>query len=477
MDPSRITESLLAVLSSYPPERPIADLRAEIPTPIRYVVPDDLVREFVVGTALEPSLRLEPPFDSGGILISHGYGGPAFGAPQAGRYLVRRVDAGVTPVNAVSELEALLNTTVADCMAVLPLWGIAIDDSVVLADGFTLWPFQLLPDSYIKSRFEQQSALQSHPWMTPVSYPPCALSYRFSVSKVAQKQGDELVFNPDQEWMPPQKLREVAFAIGALGPFRLTPGPSWYQFVDPYLERFVTSVSLVTQLDAVGPSQFHAPVTIDAEAAKDIVVAYLRTAVEMRKKLRLSLERFNRGMSYSDVGAQALDLVIALEALLVDTPGENVFKISLRAALLTEGSSADQMRARYLVKALYDIRSDVAHNGQTKPKVKVSGMDWQPTSVVVDQGAELTATILRRVVNDGAIPVWPTFELGIGSTSSRLQRDWPLAYCDRCEQAQPVRTHVMPADASTDHDAMDLRCGVCDQVIATLHQPSQTPME
>ncbi len=48
--------------------------------------------------------------------------------------------------------------------------------------------------------------------------------------------------------------------------------------------------------------------------------------------------------------------------------------------------------------------------------------------------------------------------------------DWPLIHCDVCHSLRPVVADVMPPDERKDHAAIDLLCGVCYSIVATLHQ-------
>jgi uncharacterized protein YlaI len=46
---------------------------------------------------------------------------------------------------------------------------------------------------------------------------------------------------------------------------------------------------------------------------------------------------------------------------------------------------------------------------------------------------------------------------------------YPLIYCDLCGKTQPLVTDEMSTDRLNDHDAMDLMCGECHLIIATVH--------
>ena len=47
---------------------------------------------------------------------------------------------------------------------------------------------------------------------------------------------------------------------------------------------------------------------------------------------------------------------------------------------------------------------------------------------------------------------------------------YPLVFCPLCKRNQPVVWSEMTADDTNDHDAIDIMCGECQLVIATLHE-------
>jgi hypothetical protein len=56
-----------------------------------------------------------------------------------------------------------------------------------------------------------------------------------------------------------------------------------------------------------------------------------------------------------------------------------------------------------------------------------------------------------------------------------LLERFPLAWCRACQRVQPTLTfEVFEADDKTDYDAVDLICGECQSIIATLHAPRES---
>jgi hypothetical protein len=53
---------------------------------------------------------------------------------------------------------------------------------------------------------------------------------------------------------------------------------------------------------------------------------------------------------------------------------------------------------------------------------------------------------------------------------------YPYIWCENCDAIQPVLWDDLPADEQHDRPALDLVCGVCSLIIATLHQSQQAPL-
>lgn len=110
-------------------------------------------------------------------------------------------------------------------------------------------------------------------------------------------------------------------------------------------------------------------------------------------------------------GDAAIDLSIVFETLTTDAggQGEHTWKVGLRSALLLGGNLDEQEKTRRTVKAIYDFRSKVVHQGHL-PNNKLSAA----TSAVKD-GTAICAQIIERVIRRGRLPRdWSRFELSSG---------------------------------------------------------------
>lgn len=382
----------------------------DIPPALAARMSADEVTEWRLILQLQPVVWSLPPFHEGGILFSEGSGSGLGFHPQAvARFLLRTVRRGFTPEQAVAHLAAVLRIEQAECLAVLPLWGVEIDGPIDLVAGLSLLPFADLPESHGKTWVERASAGSFDAYL-PLAAPPCALCYRYSVSPVfiRASTAPELPSQP----LPIERLAEAVLPLALVGPSGPVAGPSWTQYLNQTLEQTKLGLLMHGRLTESISDIFRRNVRLSSDEVRSAVSEYLATTNQTRSRLRLSLTRFSRAMTRRDPGDKALDLAIALEALLTDGAGDNTFRTALRAGLLTEGSPSDRVRTRAVVTAVYSVRSAVVHNGVTPTDVSVWNAGKQPTGAVIDEGARIAAGILRRVIHDAKIPNWREFELG-----------------------------------------------------------------
>ena len=85
-------------------------------------------------------------------------------------------------------------------------------------------------------------------------------------------------------------------------------------------------------------------------------------------------------------------------------PDRHAYKLGLRAALLVGGSAVDRIEIKDIVKNFYDARSKVVHGSAAGKNL-----------AVIDQGLDICARVLRRMVEIGREPDWSKLELSGGS--------------------------------------------------------------
>ena len=117
--------------------------------------------------------------------------------------------------------------------------------------------------------------------------------------------------------------------------------------------------------------------------------------------------RLNLAIRRQSIGDRALDVCIALEAILSDGQGENTYKVALRSALLT-GLGTE---ARAAVGATYTLRSALVHDGVAPPMVKVAGNGKTRSEEVVAEAIRVCADVIDAVIRRGELPDWYEYEI------------------------------------------------------------------
>jgi hypothetical protein len=113
--------------------------------------------------------------------------------------------------------------------------------------------------------------------------------------------------------------------------------------------------------------------------------------------LRIGLDRLSQALRKGQKTDKAIDLGIALEAMLLHGIGRD--ELSYRAAFL--GGSADERLGTFkLVRDAYQLRSSAVHTG----KVSEGG---KPLAVEVLRDASITcAALARKLIERGSFPSW-----------------------------------------------------------------------
>ena len=102
---------------------------------------------------------------------------------------------------------------------------------------------------------------------------------------------------------------------------------------------------------------------VDLDRAADLLRQLIGLTADYKNRARTAMQRLGLACLRRGPADQALELAIALEALVVDSPGEHTFKIALRAAILTSTELESRRRRRAIIEAMYKIRSSLMHSG------------------------------------------------------------------------------------------------------------------
>ena len=269
---------------------------------------------------------------------------------------------------AVEWRQKILSTRKARGFNVQALYGIRVASVTPLVDDINLIPFDALPDSRQKQGVLEDPSLSPH-HPTPFyafTKPSAALivpaerTLFFAKPNTAQTQEPRVRV----DWET--RFDDIRHCLAFSHRESIVSGPSWFQYEDSDYEevgiiRFAASI----------PHQELLPMLIveegemDLSKAAETVRAYYALDEVARRKVRTAMERVHLAFIRSSPEDKALELSIALETLLIDSPGEHTFKISLRAALLTSENINTRAANRAIIRAAYTLRSNFVHGGQS----------------------------------------------------------------------------------------------------------------
>lgn len=138
---------------------------------------------------------------------------------------------------------------------------------------------------------------------------------------------------------------------------------------------------------------------------KSILADYLSLPEKRRSELAVPLHRLNQAIRHKNHVDKAIDLGVALEALLLDGDKEQLtLQFRLRGAWLLGKNLESRREISDLLKDLYKLRSQAAHTG------KISEKDTSRTESLLKRGIELCSEMIKVLIKSK--PDWNNLILG-----------------------------------------------------------------
>lgn len=376
----------------------------------------DRLRDQFLGERVREVLELQDEFQGGGFLLARVVGYVGLQTSVASELLVTRAQQLDDPVAAVDWMESILRTKEAKGLWIMPLWGVAVEQKVALTNEVQLWPFDQLPPSAQERGLGAYQRLRSTlgaTWYSP------------KVALICEVLVKPLLFDL-RHGRPPDRsegdvgelfdeIRTCLTAVGPCAPFAVT---RWFQFADEAVEAAVHrgSATYLKHME-IAPLGLPLPTAVDAVAAEAAVKSYLQLAGPDRIRMRTALQRLHQASFRRDPGDAAVELTVALEAVLGSGRGSNKYSIGLRAGLLVEHEIEKRLQARSAIGAVYDLRNTRLHEGTTPNEVNVAGRGKVKAKEALREGVTICAAIIFRLLTSGGTPDWSTFELSGGQTT------------------------------------------------------------
>ena len=321
---------------------------------------------------------------------------------ELARWLVSRGRA-LGPEQAVRDLDRYVNEDSFPVVESCLLTGVTVAETREIADGIRLMPFDQLPDSPHKQMFTPTfwDALA-----ISRSHPTAALTCRNNHPK-HHAAGDTPPMIPVQpRYAEMADIRLILTLIGPSAPvilaFWSAPeqsvplGDSVIGWTGPQEQSEVRTGTIL--------------VSTDLDRLRELYVLFRELSSGSRQHLRIPLERLNRALRRSDKTDSAIELGIALEALLLndldDERGELTLRFRLRGARLLGETLEERANIYRLLGNVYTLRSAAVHRGTIPERLGST-----PTGDILENGYRLAARAIEAMIRRGTNPNWEQITL------------------------------------------------------------------
>lgn len=362
---------------------------------------------------IEKHLSAEPEFKKR-FMVNLDNGSVGFQAdPVAQKLLSLALDHSSQA--AVEWLEKVLATKSATGIAVSVVWGLATTSVIQLTDDLSIVPVSELPDSPQKEAMKHWRLPDTYLGHSPQQYSPLpttAIVRTVNIDPLLRDlDKDEERRSAADGLVSQTMLKDVRMALTLVSSEPLIESIHWFQFDDPDIQHANLFGGTGSFSHEILPQIFKEGQPLDDDIARSTAKAFLSLSADVKDRILIALARFNQATIRHMPGDKAVELSIALEALLVDDRGEHTHKVGMRAALLAGGTLEERTHNRSIVSALYALRSALMHSGRTPQKTPVKGKGKTESSDVVKDGIDIVRTVISTVVESGEIPDWWKLEV------------------------------------------------------------------
>lgn len=311
---------------------------------------------------------------------------------------------------AIQELSYYFSITWNPVLEVLAISGLDTSKKLNIYDDINLVPIESLPFSSYKVFFELEKSV------------PTFISFKESFFRVAiiretklspqfvNESDDKKIFNADQ-----YDLFDICLCFSLIQDFCPVPGLKWYQLLDNVpCAQFVGSGGSSEINDISDGPNFKISKTYIDEV-REIIDVFMRLKPEDKEFYRLIIRRLSQAKRRKSQPDKILDIAIALETLLLDDKDDKQqlgLTFRLRGAWYLAKNFEERKKYYDLLKYLYDLRSNVAHEGKIKEKVHTK---YGTVDAFLKNIIEITQKLIIKIMKEGSPNTqgWTEIVLGI----------------------------------------------------------------
>jgi hypothetical protein len=346
-------------------------------------------------------IRHTPPFDSleNKVTIQlNGYSQPA-DIQGAATLLTQLLLRGASERAAIEFFAQKIEDNAADVWEITEFKGVKVEQIINLSDNCWIYPNSQVPDDQKRRSIFSRIAMPGKLFIGQTA----AIVHRFNHSPIILDESDRDSIQIatarnnsllESRWQVRENLRRAAIICSS------SPIELGYTYTTTG-ELSIYSSSMMTAKDI--DSGIMDDQLLDFESIREKL--RLLSVMKNSGSLSVAIDRLSKSRYYDTREDSAIDLGIAVEALLMhgeqESKSEIGFKLGLRAGWLLGNTVDERVAVKKRVAALYGARSTAAHRGRLKP----SKFD-QPDA------DSLVLSLINTLLNRGDMPDWTSLTFG-----------------------------------------------------------------
>jgi len=391
-------------------------LKDAMPIERFFAIKRAMASEQSTAAALMAAVHRDPSFGSlRNGWIQHIGGGQIIQNHMLPNILINAAIEGGAVDRLVEQARKLASSGTSSITSYTPIAGAAVSQSLVLAADIDLVPWENVSDSPQKEKFGgAQTRLESLSMGFPrlAVVPTAAIRTNFgerqilysSFAEVEPTSRASLAELTEQN----ERIGDIVKCIVALAARPVAALGSWIQIDDGFASRVTGTSYYGSEALFDIHMQTSSPAALDGVGVAELFQRFMQMNSPEKRALRIALDRLNLALRKRGIVDDAIDLGIALEAMLLhgmgrDDRGELKFRQAVRGAIFLGGEKAERLKTFNLLRDAYDLRSRAVHTGTLDPEKAVRGMT--PIQIL-DGAAGACASIARKLIERGSFPDW-----------------------------------------------------------------------
>jgi hypothetical protein len=284
--------------------------------------------------------------------------------------------------------------------------GAVVTETCTIGRGFELVPWQEVPECW------QRTLVEGESWAHDIAIglrpkPNCAIRFKFAARQV-------LFSSSLDHPPPPEELDEIQevhrLAENAVRAMTLVSEcpvnilASWLYATEP-VPRLCAETSFQFGKALEDSNLFSyslKPSALDVLSVSEFLDRLEKFQGSEANALNTALDRIRFAIRQSEITGKAIDLGIAIEALLLheikSSRTELKYRCAVRAAQFLGGGKSERLATFKRLQEVYDLRSRAVHKG------RLLGNDNETR--IIESAVQISLSIARKIIQIGRFPKW-----------------------------------------------------------------------